>query len=37
MPGTTPEDPAAEVKETLDALRKMGYLLAIGLSSENAP
>lgn len=33
----TPEDLSAEVKETLDGLRKKGYLLAIGSSSKNTP
>jgi beta-phosphoglucomutase len=33
----TPEDLPAEVRETLDTLRKKGYLLAIGSSSRNTP
>ena len=33
----TPADLPSEVKETLDTLRKMGYLLAIGSSSKNTP
>lgn len=33
----SPEDSPLEVKETLDALRGKGYLLAIGSSSKNTP
>ena len=33
----TPADLAPEVRQTLDALREMGFLLAIGSSSKNAP
>ena len=33
----SPADLSAEVKDTLDALRQRGYLLAIGSSSRNAP
>lgn len=33
----SPADLSKEVKETLDALRKKGLLLAIGSSSKNAP
>ena len=33
----TPGDLPAEVRETLDTLRKKGYLLAIGSSSRNTP
>ena len=33
----TPADLPSEVKETLDTLRKKGYLLAIGSSSKNTP
>lgn len=33
----SPKDLAPEVKETLDALRGMGLLLAIGSSSKNTP
>ena len=32
----TPADVSDEVKETLDELRKRGYLLSIGSSSKNA-
>ncbi len=32
----TPADVSAEVRETLDALRRRGYLLAVGSSSRNA-
>lgn len=33
----TPDDLFAEVKDTLDALRRLGLRLAIGSSSKNAP
>ena len=32
----TPDDVSAEVRETLTALREMGYKLAVGSSSKNA-
>lgn len=32
----TPEDVSDEVRETLEELRKRGYKIAIGSSSQNA-
>ncbi len=37
LQGMGPQDLSAEVKTTLDALRKAGLRLAIGSSSKNAP